>query len=354
MTPNLLIKKDALLQNLQTLKSLTAMHGVSMSLATKGLVGHEGLVRLLVQNGADSICETHIQNLIKFKDIPVEKWLIRSPLISEADTTVNFADVSLVSEMSILKELSKAAARQERTHKIILMLELGELREGCMPDELPVLSEAAHRLPGLELYGIGANLSCFYEIVPDENNMRALVEAAEKIRKTLDIDLQIISGGASSSLKMLAEGRLPSAVNHLRIGEAVLLGNIVCYDVPYEWARTDAFTLNAEIMEVKEKPSLPWGERAQAAPPQATDNAPLDRGLRKRALIAIGTQDVRPEHLIPLDPKLEIIGATSDCLITDVTGCDTDYSVGDTVSFRLRYGGLLSLMASAYVEKILV
>jgi len=354
MSPVLTIDQNALLHNLSAVKSFARRHRVAISFVTKGLVGHEGLVKLLLENGVDSICDAHIQNLIKFKDMDAEKWLIRSPLISEADDVVCYADVSLVSEISVLERLSEAAVRHGRSHKVVIMLELGELREGCMPNELIPLCEASRDLPGLELHGIGTNLSCINEVVPDGQNMEEIVTAAIMVERALGVNLPVLSGGSSSSLKMLIEGSLPVRVNHLRIGEAILLGNIVCYDVPFAGARTDAFTLHAEVIEVKEKPSLPWGERAPGVTPIAQDPATEDLGIRKRALIAVGKQDVFSKYLIPLDPNIKILGDTSDCMIVDVTGSENEYKPGDSVGFRLRYNGLVSAMASAYIEKKLI
>jgi predicted amino acid racemase len=354
MNPHLIVKQDAILHNLKVLQRLTSSRGVSISVVTKGLAGHEELVRLLTENGAHSICEARVQNLTKFKEIKAEKWLIRSPLVSEADDTVRYADVSLVSEKTVLQHLSAAAVRQGRIHKAVIMLELGELREGCMREELIPLCKDCISLPGLALHGIGANLSCINEIVPDVQNMATLCGAAAEVEYTLGIRLPVVSGGSSSSVKMLAEDRLPAAVNHLRIGEAILLGNIVCYDVPYEGARTDTFTLNAEIIEVKEKPSIPWGSRAPNIPPVSEDTSFQDRGSRKRALIAVGKQDVYSKYLIPLNPDIEIVGDTSDCLIADVTGCAIQYKPGDIVGFRLLYNGVVSAMAADSVEKVLL
>ena len=354
MKPLLEIDQSALLHNLKTLQALTRENGISMSLVTKGLVGYEPLVRLLVENGADSICEAHIENLVKYHAIPAEKWLIRSPLLSEAEDVVRYADVSLVSEIVVLEHLSEAAVKQGRPHKAVVMLELGELREGCMPDELLQLCETCLTLPGIELHGIGANLSCISEVVPDSGNMAVLASAAAKVELALGMKLKVVSGGSSSSLKMLAEKRLPAAINHLRIGEGVLLGNVVCYDVPFEGARTDAFTLNAEIIEVKDKPSLPWGERAPGILPIREDPALKDIGIRRRALIAIGKQDIPSKYLVPLDDAVKIIGDTSDCLVADITDCGAGYKTGDAISFSLKYNGLVSAMASQYIEKKLV
>jgi predicted amino acid racemase len=223
-----------------------------------------------------------------------------------------------------------------------------------MPEELIPLCEACLALPGVELHGIGASLSHISDIVPDEKNMALLAVSALKAERALGVRLPLVSSGSSSSIKMMTEGRLPDTLNHLRIGEAILLGNIVCYDIPYEGARTDAFTLSAEIIEAKDKPSQPWGERPPGFPPIELDPAFKDRGVRRRALIAIGKQDVSSQYLVPLDPGLLILGDTSDCMIADVTDCEKEYIPGNTVSFRLKYNGLVAAMASAYIDKKLV
>jgi predicted amino acid racemase len=354
MNPILEIDSNIILHNLSELKKLTKRNGVSMSVVTKGLVGYEPLVRLLVENGADSICEAHIQNLIRFKDLPAEKWMIRSPLMSEVSEVVRYADVSMVSENIIIECLSAAAVKQNRMHKVVIIVELGELREGCMPHEIISLAEICIALPGIELYGIGANLSCVNEIIPDERNMTVLADAAFEIERELGVKLPVVSGGSTSTVRMLEERRLPSRINHLRFGEAVLFGTIACYNVPFIGARTGAFTLFSEIIEVKEKPSVPWGERVPASLPVASDPAYKDIGLRKRALIAVGKQDIRTEYMIPLDPNMVIIGDTCDCFIADVTDCEKEYKPGDTVSFSILYHGLVTAIASDYVEKILL
>jgi len=355
MSTKLMIDTNALLHNMRVIKDLAKKKGVSVSVVTKGLVGNEALAGMLVKNGADSICEAHIENLIKFENLPAEKWLIRSPLISEADEVVRFADVSLVSERAVLKKLSSFAEAMGKTQKVVIMLELGELREGCMPEELMPLCEYCLSLPGLTLHGIGTHLSSINEIVPDESNMTALADAAAEIEVKLGIKLPLVSGGSSSAVKMLSENALPEKINHLRIGEAILLGNVVCYDVPFEDARTDIFSLTAEIIEVKEKPPEPWGELADGTVRHRdVSSVPTLCPLRRRALVAIGKQDVSSKYLIPEDPDIVIIGDTSDCLIADLTDCKKSYKPGDTLSFRLKYNGLVSAMASDYIEKVLL
>jgi predicted amino acid racemase len=76
-----------------------------------------------------------------------------------------------------------------------------------------------------------------------------------------------------------------------------------------------------------------------------------DRGLRERALLDVGREDVDVEGLTPLDPGMEVLGASSDYLVVDVTQAAADVRVGDEVAFALSYGALLAAMDSAYVDK---
>lgn len=351
MNPTLEINTKAILNNLSILKALTKKHYVKMSVVTKGLVGYEPLVRLLVENGADSICEAHIQNLIKFKDLPAEKWMIRSPLISEAREVVQYADVSCTSEKTVLESLSAAAVEQDRVHKAVIMIELGEIREGCMPEDILPLCEACIELPGIELYGIGGHLSSYYEIVPDVFNMEVMTETAARVENALGIKLPMISAGASSSVEMLQGGSLPGAINHLRLGEAVLLGTIAGYNAPFEGAMTGTFNLFAEIIEVKEKPSMPWGDRAPGALSIREDPSIKDIGVRKRALVAVGNQDLHTKYMIPHDPDLKIISDTCDSFVADVTESKINYKPGDILGFGLRYHGIVNAIASDFIDK---
>lgn len=77
-----------------------------------------------------------------------------------------------------------------------------------------------------------------------------------------------------------------------------------------------------------------------------------DRGMRKRAIVAAGKQDVRPDGLTPIDDKLIILGASSDHMIVDITDSKNKYSIGDSIEFLLDYGALLGASTSEYINKI--
>lgn len=342
MYPCIEIHPDGILHNIRLLKDACESRGMSLAVVTKMLVGYEPLVRYLVENGGiTAICDSRVENFQKFVDIKAEKWLIRSPMISQADDVVKFTDVSLNSELEVIKALNEEAACQNKRHKVILMYESGDLRDGCYKDELVRLAGECLKLPCIELYGIGTNLSCVNDVLPDEKNMALFEQAVNAVQEEYNIKLPVISGGASSSIKMLFEDKLPKVINNMRMGEAVFLGNIPVYDVPFENAREDNFILKAEIIEIKNKPSVP------NTLPSESDK------LMKRAIIAIGKQDIYLPGLSCSDSRIRVIGGSSDHVILDISECGEDYKVGSVVELKMSYNCLLNAMTSKYVEKVI-
>ena len=274
---------------------------------------------------------------------------------SEADEVVRYSDLSLNSEIETIKKLNKAAENQNKTHKILLMIDLGDLREGIFfkdEEDIYLAVEEILLLKNIELYGLGVNLTCYGAVIPKNENLSILVETAAKIEEKFNIKLQMISGGNSSSVYLIGKKELPEKINNLRVGEAFLLGDETAYSEMLDGFYDDAFVLEAEIIELKEKQTVPVGETGV----DAFGNKPVyeDLGVIKRAIIAVGRQDVDPYNLHPIDSKISVLGASSDHLILNVQDSDVEYKTGDIVKFKLSYSSLLRATTSSYVQKIYV
>ena len=270
---------------------------------------------------------------------------------SEVEDVVRYADISMQSEKETIRLIGGAAKKLGKVHKIILMVDMGDLREGIFnTDEAQIFSAAEAILaePALEFHGIGVNLTCYGGIIPDETNLGGLLAIADKLRKRYSVPLPIVSGGNSSMLTMLEENRIPEGITQLRLGESFVLGNNTESGKPVEWLNTDCFALEAELVEVQRKPSKPIGTSGLNAFGERVTFE--DRGEMIRGILAIGRQDVNPDGLTPLDPDVEIIGASSDHLIVNLTNCKK-YKVGDTLRFIPDYGALLKLTTSKYVHR---
>lgn len=348
--PKLIIDSQKLLHNMRTVVSAAHAQGVRIALVSKVVCAHPAVIDCIHQSGCDMLADSRIENLDRAV-IDLPKLMLRVGMPEAADDIVRASDISLESEKQTILALEAAAAKQGKTHRVILMIDLGDLREGIFFrnwEEILDVAAAVKACPHLELYGTGTNLTCYGSVLPDRENLGTLVSITERLRKDLSLPIPVISGGNSTSLKLLLDGELPKGINHLRLGESVMCGVIPGTYTPIPGCFQDVFRLDATIVECREKPSYPIGTLSRNAFGETVEY--VDKGMMLRAIAAIGRQDVRIDGLTPLDPNIGILGASSDHLLLDLTESPR-YRVGDTVSFGLDYGALLSASTSAYVAK---
>jgi predicted amino acid racemase len=351
MYPRLEINWKKLNDNADRLLKACQTNGISYCmLVSKVLAGYRPLVRRLAALGFSHLADSRIENLIRFQTLPIKKVLLRLPMPDEVSRVVRYADISLQSEISTLRETEKAAARLGKHHGILLMFDVGDLREGWFYREDPSpLVQTVLDSPHLILEGIGTNLTCYGGIIPDEENLGRLIAIKQRIESRFSVRIPLISGGNSSSVYLFGTGRLPKEINSLRIGEALFLGRETAFGQSIPGMNADAFILKAEMIEVQHKPSYPIGRMGMNSFGAHPDIQ--DRGMMNRAILAIGRQDVEADDLVPLDAGVQIIGASSDHLIVDVG--NRPGKPGDVLSFGVNYAGLLRLMTSRYVKKTL-
>ena len=350
--PQVAIDLDRIERNARAVASRCALSGIKVFGVTKGTCGMPQVARAMLRGGVVGIAESRFENIRRLRDsgIAAPIMLLRSPPISRVEEVVRTVDISLQSELATISELSRIAERMGRVHDIMLMVDLGDLREGIWPTDLLPTVEKVLKLKGVRIAGVGTNLTCFGAIVPTEENLGQLVAHAYKVERLTGLALDWVSGGNSSSLPLLLEGRLPDGINNLRIGEAILQGGLETFrDQPWDELEFDACRLTGELIEVKLKPSLPIGESGY----DAFGNQPVfvDEGDRLRGIANIGREDVLIEGLAPINKGVRVLGASSDHLVMDLTDADPPLRVGDRVAFRMNYGALLAVMTSEYVEK---
>ena len=349
--PRLEIDLEKIHHNACTLVKRLAQRGVSVTGVTKATLGSSEIANSLLRAGVRVIGDSRIENIeaMCLDKVPAEMTLIRSPMLSQVERVVMYADVSFNTEIEVIRRLSREAHKTHRTHGIVLMVELGDLREGIMPKELIEAVRETLRLPNIQLKGIGTNLACRCGVSPDASNMAELSALAELIEATFDLKLEVVSGGNSANLEWALSGAETGRINDLRLGEAILLGCETLHRQPIDGLFTDAFTLFAEVIESKLKPSQPSGTIAQTAFGEAS---PLvDRGQVRQSILAVGRQDIDPYGLVP-PAGIEVMGASSDHLILVSNNCDL--TVGSEVAFQLNYSALVHAMTSPFIAKVLV
>lgn len=353
--PRLEIHLDKIYHNANELVARLALRGISVTGVTKAALGSIEIANTMLQAGVTSLGDSRIENikamvlagnngLIK----EALTMLIRSPMLSQAAEVVRYADISCNTEIEVIKKLSVEAHKQGRMHQVILMVELGDLREGILPEDLLGTVSVVLDLPNIRLKGIGTNLACRSGVSPDATNMAMLSELASHIESAFDLTLELVSGGNSANIQWALNDAQGSAgrINNLRLGEAIFLGCETLHRQPIEGLYSDAITLVAEVIESKLKPSEPTGVIAQSAFGETTPV--IARGMVRQAILAIGIQDVDASGL-QAPAGIRILGASSDHLVLEAV--DGDLRVGDEVIFALNYSALVRAMTSPFVSK---
>jgi predicted amino acid racemase len=332
---------------------VAALPGVAVLGVTKVTCGAPEVARAMLAGGVTAIGESRLENVARLRDAGVTApvWLIRAPSPGVAADAVRLADVSLISEAVVADALDAAAGAAGRRHGIVVMVDIGDLREGLWPDAVPGFLEHAARLAHLDIVGIGASLTCYCGIVPDAENMGLLARVARDAEAQLGPPL-VVSAGSSTSIAPVMSALGGGRVDNLRIGEAIVLGidPSTRLGIPGLALYADAVTLTAPVIECAVKPSKPVGTCAQ----DAFGRVPSfpDLGLRRRAICALGRQDAPPDGLTPLDPRVRVLGASSDHLVLDVEDLPEPPAIGEMLSFTPGYGATLALFTSPYVTKV--
>lgn len=348
MYPKIVINTKKFRHNINKILNISHSKGISVMGVSKVFCADHNLVKILIEEKVDYIADSRIENL-EIISTKIPKVLLRIASFKDAERIVLNSDISLNSELKTIKRLDFYSKKHGIKHGIIIMIDLGDLREGIFNvKEVFETIKNVLEYNNIVLKGIGTNLTCFGGVIPTVDTLKKLVDIKNDIEKIYDISLDIVSGGNSSSIDLLTNDDIPSGINNLRLGESIVLGRETAYGSFIEDTYSDIFTLEAEIIELKEKPSIPIGKIGM----NAFGKKPtfIDKGNIKRAILAIGKQDVDYNELIPYD-TIDIIGSSSDHIIVDVTNSENIYEVGDIIKFQLTYSSILSLMTSKYVSK---
>jgi predicted amino acid racemase len=346
--------RDKLRDNFEFLKEQFYENEIAWGVVSKLLCGNELYLKELIDLGVDEIHDSRISNLAKIKEINPEVQTVYIKPSSKRNLAkmVRYADVSLNSELDTIRWISDEAGRQEKVHKIIIMVETGDLREGVMGDHLVEFYAQVFELPHIEIIGLGTNLNCLNGIMPSADKLIQLSLYKQIIELKFNKEIPWVSAGTSVTLPLMFNKQLPQGINHFRIGETLYFGLDLFEEKVIEGMHGDVFELYTEIIEMQEKPLLPSG--TLAANPQG-EVAEIDQSLYGkssfRAILDIGLLDVDPKYLIADDGEFEILGASSDMLILNLGENRLGYKVGDLIKFRLKYMGALAVLNSDYIEK---
>jgi ornithine racemase len=353
--PRVTVDLKKLSANARRIKELCLPCGVDVTAVVKCTCAAPEVARAILAGGISRLGDSRVQNIRRLREAGIEApiTLLRSPMQTEAREVVRLADRSLVSDLAAIEALARHARELGRHHEVVLMVDMGDLREGFWPDgdnedvESAVRRVLEHK--HLSLVGLGVNLLCFGAIIPTRSKMDDFLRVADRVRRMSGLDLPVISGGNSANLPLVLSERLPRGITELRIGEGILQGTEAVTKQQIPGCSTDVFTFSAEVIEVRRKPSVPVGESGI----DAFGGKPvfLDKGTRLRAILAAGRQDIEWDDIVPREKGIEVLGSSSDHLVLDVDGSDKEIHTGDIVDFDMGYAALLRASTSEFVAK---
>ncbi|AGM25711.1 alanine racemase, N-terminal domain protein [Spiroplasma syrphidicola EA-1] len=349
MYPKITVNQKNIVSNLKKLQEACQSRNLDLVGVVKLVAGNLDVINFLVNNGLNYLGDSRIANLKKMVNVDAKKMLLRIPMPSEVDDVIKYSDICLISELSTLELLEQAAKQQNKNYEVILMIELGDIREGIW--DLAVINQTVARVSEFEkvkLVGLGTNFACFGATVPELSKLQKLDDLRQTLEEQFKIKLPIISCGNSSHISIWDDPKMPKGINQIRSGSALLCG-IGLNDEPIPFLQQNNFKLQAEIIELQQKPSASWGKKGLNAFGEEIQFE--DIGIRKKAIIALGRQDVGFERLVPIDKSIQVIGQSSDHTILDLTNCNSDLKVGDIVEFDLDYLAILNCFTSEYVTK---
>ncbi len=340
--------------NFDFLNNLFTKKNIQWSVVSKMLSGNKTFLTELLKLDLKQVCDSRVSNLKAIKSINpnIQTIYIKPPAKRAIASIVKYADISMNTEIETIKLLSEEAQKQNKKHKIIIMIELGELREGIMREDLMAFYETVFKLENIEVVGLGANLSCLYGVLPNHDKLIQLSLYEQLIEAKFNRQIPYVSGGSSVTIPLIFQRLLPIGINHFRVGETLFLGTDVYNNTPLKKMKADVFSLYSEIIELIEKPSIPMGEMGTNVEGHAFEFEETQPGKTSvRAIIDIGLLDVDETHLVPYDKEISFVGASSDMLVIDLGLNRKNYKVGDLLQFKMDYMGTLRIINSRYIDK---
>jgi len=350
----IVLHSDKLKANFKHLDGIFRKAGINWSIVSKVLCGQRDFLAELLKLDLKQVCDSRVSNLRAIKQLrpDIETIYLKPPAKLAIPGVVKYADISTNTRIETIRMLSDEARKQGKTHKIIIMIELGELREGIMGDNLVDFYESVFNLDHIEVVGLGTNLSCMYGVLPNSDKLIQLSLYKQLIEEKFKRKIRYVSGGSSVTIPLIHFNRLPKGINHFRVGETLFLGTNVYDGATYEDMHTGVFSFYTEIIEVMEKPTQPTGEMGSNVEGVAYEQAGLTPNETTiRAIVDVGLLDVDTVHMMPCDETLKIVGASSDMIVVDLGSNPKKYKVGGQLQFKLDYLGLLKVMNSRYIDK---
>jgi len=360
----LVVKTDNIIRNIEKLDDVLKKHDIQWSLVSKVLSGDISFLKKILRDDIverlHSVGDSRLSSLKTIKKLNpnLVTIYIKPPAQGLVKSIVQYADISVNTSFRTIEALSREAVKQKKTHKIIIFIELGELREGVVRENIVGFYKKVFELPNIEIVGMGSNLGCMYGIEPTYDKLLQLGLFKQLLEQMFNKNIPLISGGSSITLPLIGKKLVPKAINHFRIGESAFFGTSPLDNKKFQRLSTDTFRFNANVIELEEKSNVPDGIISEANVGHTSEeDSEKEKDIFKtyRAILDFGILDVDVEDITPKDENVKFIGTTSDMTVYDIgrninAHLKQKYMVGKKVAFKPNYMATARLMNSKFID----
>ncbi len=359
---DLVVKTDNIIKNIEKLDSFLKKHDVQWSLVSKVLSGDLSFLKKILTDDIvsrlHSVGDSRLSSLKTIKKLNPElvTIYIKPPAQNLAKSIVQYADISVNTSYRTIEALSREAVKQKKIHKVIIFIELGELREGVVREKIVDFYKKVFELPNIEVIGLGSNLGCMYGIEPTYDKLLQLSLFKQLLEQMFNKKIPLISGGSSITLPLINKKLVPKSINHFRIGESAFFGTSPLDNKRFQKLSTDTFRFNANIIELEEKNNMPDGIISEASIGHTSETDIEQPSFKTyRAILDFGILDVDVNDVEPKDDNVEFIGTTSDMTVYDIgrninAQLKQKYMVGKKICFKPNYMAVARLMNSKFID----
>ncbi len=342
--PRLTIDLDAVAEASRRLAAELLGRGITLVGVTKCVDGEPQVGRAMLEAGCAGLADSRLPSLVRLAAQALAPLtLIRAPQPDELEAAAQVADRVLLSDPGSARVLGEHAPGAPI--QVLLTVDLGDRREGVLPDAAPAVAAELARLPGIELAGISVNFACLSGQLPSQ----ALFRQAEDVLAAIAGDCvaePLLSLGGTCAVQHL-DGYRPRFATEIRSGGGPVYGYDFVSGGPIAGLERTDPVLTAVVLECYHKPPAPQGPGGLDAFGHVPEVDLPDHDAWY-AMLGIGRRDIEPGGLRPLLPGVSIAGATSDVsmLITP-----EPLNPGDEVEFAVDYDALVRAVTSPFVAE---
>jgi predicted amino acid racemase len=342
--PRLTIDLGAVAENTRLLAARLLGEGFTLVGVTKCVDGERRVGQTMLEAGCAGLADSRLPALARLAAASLGPLtLIRAPQPDELATAARVAHRVLLSDPGAAPTLGEHAAGSPV--QILLTVDLGDRREGVLPDAAPAVARAIAGLPGVVLAGISVNFACLSGQLPTQELFRQAEDVLGECAASCAVEPQLSLGG--TCVMQHLDGYHPRYPTEIRSGGGPIYGYDFVSGAGLDGLQRTDPVLTAVVLECYRKPPAPSGSTSCDAFGHVPE-VELPDDDANYTLLYLGRRDCEPGGLRPLLPGSYLAGATSD---VSVLITPEPLRPGDTVSFAVDYDALVRAVTSPFVAK---